>query len=118
MDQHARGEFAKHASQLVVLAAFGFTGLVAAAAAPAQEEPYDSGWAFYADNDLLAPGHSDRDYTGGFSLTLAGRRVRDSWWSIDGLREGTDRLLGLDSLYAERTLSRHSVEMGVTVFTP
>lgn len=117
MDRELRVKFAKQARRLLAFGAFGIAGPMSPAW-PAQEEPYDSGWAFYADNDLLAPGHSDRDYTGGFSLTLAGRRVRDSWWSIDGLREGTDRLLGLDSLYADRALSRHSVEFGVTVFTP
>ena len=84
----------------------------------AQDEPYDSGWAFYADNDLFAFRNSDRDYTGGFSLTLAGRRASEAWWSTDTLRAATDRLLGLDSLYADRTISRHSVEIGVTVFTP
>ncbi|HEY7238766.1 MAG TPA: lipid A deacylase LpxR family protein [Burkholderiales bacterium] len=88
------------------------------AAAQPEQEPYDSGWAFYADNDLLAPGHSDRDYTGGFSLTIAGRRAREAWWSIDALRAGSDHLLRLDSLYAERKLTRHSAEVGVTVFTP
>src|ERR1044071_752174 len=101
MDRERRVKFAKQASRLLGFAALGFAGPMAAAG-PAQGEPYDSGWAFYAGNDLLAPGHSERDYTGGFSLTLAGRRVRDSWWSIDGLREGTDRLLGLNSLSAHR----------------
>src|SRR5688500_11035370 len=81
-------------------------------------EPHDSGWAFYFDNDALAPHRNDRDYTGGFSLTLAGRRARDAWWSVDPLRSGTDRLLGLDSLYAGSRISRHSAEVGLTIFTP
>lgn len=89
-----------------------------AVAEPAREEPYDAGWAFYIDNDMLSPSQSDRDYTGGFSLTLAGRRAADAWWSIDPLRDGIDRLLGLNNLYADRTLSRHNAEFGVTVFTP
>ena len=99
------------------VALLGLFLALGAGAEPAQE-PYDSGWAFNADNDLFAPGHSDRDYTGGFSLTLAGRRAREAWWSIDGLRTGTDRLLGLDSLYKEQKLTRHSAEVGVQVFTP
>src|SRR5262245_53059363 len=86
----------------------------AAHAEAMRTEPYDSGWAFYADNDVFAPSRTDRDYTGGFSLTLAGRRVVEEWWSTDALRAGTDRLLGLDSLYADSQLSRHSVEVGVT----
>jgi hypothetical protein len=91
---------------------------LAGAADPAHDEPYDSGWAFYADNDMFALRNSDRDYTGGFSLTLAGRRASEAWWSTDALRAATDRVLGLDSLYADRTIGRHSAEIGVTVFTP
>jgi hypothetical protein len=90
----------------------------AQAAEPPSAEPYDTGWALYADNDLLAPGRTDRDYTGGFSLTLAGRRAREAGWSLDGWRAAVDHGLGLDRLYAERALSRHSLEVGVTVFTP
>src|SRR5882672_10857820 len=90
----------------------------AAAAEPPLEEPYDTGWAFYVDNDMLSPKGGDRDYTGGFSLTLGGRRARDAWWSFDGLRASADHLLRLDSLYSDREISRHSAEIGVTVFTP
>lgn len=90
----------------------------AAAAEPAGEEPYDTGWAFYIDNDLLAPGRTDRDYTGGFSLTLAGRRAREMPLSLERWRAGADRALGLARLYADRAFSRHSLEAGVTVFTP
>lgn len=77
-------------------------------------EPHDSGWAFYMDNDALAPRRSDRDYTGGFSLTLAGSRTREAWWSVDPLRRGVDRLLGV----ASGPITRHSAEVGVTIFTP
>lgn len=89
-----------------------------AAGQPVKEEPYDSGWAFYFDNDALAPGRKDRDYTGGFSLTLAGRRTTEAWYSIDGLRAGADRLLGLDAHHAGTTITRHSAEVGLTIFTP
>jgi hypothetical protein len=82
------------------------------------EEPYDSGWAFYVDNDMLAPTSTDRDYTGGFSLTLSGRRAQEASLSLDGWRAGLDRLLTIDRLYADRVFSRHSLETGVTVFTP
>ena len=90
----------------------------AAAMRPALEEPYDSGWALYMDNDAFAPRGTDRDYTGGFSLTLAGRRARDGWWSLDGWRAAGDRLFGFDRLYADRAFSRHSMEVGLTVFNP
>lgn len=82
------------------------------AAEPASE-PFDSGWAFYVDNDALAS-RSDQDYTGGFSFTLAGSRVRDAWWSVDPLRRGADGLLGVEP----GPITRHSVEAGVTIFTP
>jgi hypothetical protein len=82
------------------------------------DEPYDTGWAFYADNDLFAATGTDRDYTGGFSLTLSGRRARESWFSIDGWRAAVDHLFGADRLYEDRALSRHSMETGITVFTP
>jgi hypothetical protein len=104
--------------RLLLLAWLALTGIGMAAAQPAKHEPHDSGWAFYFDNDALSPHRNDRDYTGGFSLTIAGRRVRDAWWSIDPLRSGTDRLLGFDSLYAGSRISRHSAEIGVTIFTP
>lgn len=95
--------------------------LLAVASAPAagdREEPYDSGWALYVDNDVLAPTGTDRDYTGGFSLTLSGRRARETWLSLDGWRAGLDRLVGVDRLYADRAFGRHSMESGLTVFTP
>jgi|SRR5882672_4695361 len=105
-------------SQVVTSAALCAIAAFARADEPVRGEPYDSGWAFYIDNDVFAPRNADRDYTGGFSLTLAGRRAREAWWSTDALRASTDRILGLDSLYADRTLTRHSVEIGVTLFTP
>ena len=91
---------------------------LASTGATAQAEPYDTGWALYFDNDLLAPRRTDRDYTGGFSLTLAGRRAREAWWSIDAGRAGLERILGLERLHADRAFSRHSMESGATVFTP
>lgn len=97
-------------ARLIVLA----TLALASAGAAAHQEPHDSGWAFYVDNDALASNRSDRDYTGGFSLTLAGRRARDAWWSVDPLRRGADRLLGVE----EAPITRHSAEVGITIFTP
>lgn len=111
-------ETARTPSRLLVLAWLALTMVGSAAAQPGTQEPHDSGWAFYFDNDFLAPHRNDRDYTGGFSLTLAGRRVRDAWWSVDPLRSATDRLVGLDLLYAGSRISRHSAEVGVTIFTP
>jgi hypothetical protein len=93
-------------------------GAVAADVRPHAEEPYDTGWAFYIDNDLFAPAATDRDYTGGFSITLSGRRAQESWFSIDRWRAGVDRLFRADRLHEDRALSRHSMEVGVAVFAP
>jgi len=108
----------KWASLITVFGSLLAASLVAAAERPYREEPYDTGWAFYIDNDLLTPRHTDRDYTGGFSLTLSGRRARSALLSLDDWRAGFDRLLGADRLYADRAFSRHSLETGMTVFTP
>jgi hypothetical protein len=94
--------------------------LVAGSATTAQglylEEPEDSGWALYFDNDVLTPRGTDRDYTGGFSFTFAGRRAQRA--TFEKWRVGFDRLFGTDRLYADRTFSRHSLETGLTIFTP
>lgn len=51
---------------------------------PLVPEPWDTGWAFYIDNDALLIGR-DQQYTGGFALTLSGRRAAEYWWSLDPL---------------------------------
>ncbi len=82
---------------------------------PQGQEKHNTGWALYIDNDVFAPGHHDRDYTGGFALTLSGKRVKDYSLSLDGLLSRTDRWLGLDGL-ADKSL--HSMEFGFAAFTP
>ena len=83
------------------------------------QEKYNSGYAFYVDNDLLVPGSDDRDYTGGLALTLSGKRASEYWFSLDAALSATESLLGLDALDSgsgQRQL--HSVEFGATAFTP
>ncbi len=94
--------------------------LAPVAATQAADEPWNSGWAFYADNDLFVPGAQgrDRDYTGGFSLTLSGRQAREALLSLDTPRAAIGRWLGSERLLAERSQQRHSIEYGLTVFTP
>lgn len=78
-------------------------------------EPHDAGWAFALDNDVLYPGsNQDRDYTGGMSLTLAGQRAESALFSLETPRR---RLTSLWSLPSP-SLQRHSIEYGLTVFTP
>src|SRR6266481_9313193 len=103
---------------LLACAVLFATGVVGVNDRTPAEEPYDSGWAFYIDNDAFAPSGTDRDYTGGFSLTLSGRRAAEYPFSIDGWRAGMDRLFGAGRLYQDRALSRHSMEVGISVFTP
>ncbi|NQD38484.1 lipid A deacylase LpxR family protein [Permianibacter sp. IMCC34836] len=81
-------------------------------------EPDNTGWAIYIDNDVLSPGSSDRDYTGGFSVTLSGKSAQNALLSVDDWRAGLDRFSGLADVYSDAAFSRHSLEMGVTVFTP
>jgi len=93
-------------------------GPVVCAENPAAEppaEPWDTGWAFSLDNDVLFPGvKQDRDYTGGMSLTIAGRRAQSAPLSLERPRNGLSHLLRLDPEH----LVRHSIEYGLIVFTP
>ncbi len=81
------------------------------------EEKYNSGWRLNLDNDILA--ESDRDYTGGIALTLSGRRAQEYIISIETLRNGLDKLLRIDALYAQRpSFQLHSLQYGAMLFTP
>ncbi|HEX4909350.1 MAG TPA: lipid A deacylase LpxR family protein [Permianibacter sp.] len=91
---------------------------VTATAQDYQIEPETTGWALYLDNDVMAPTKSDRDYTGGLSVTLSGTGARDALLSVDGGRAVLDRVSGFAGLYDDAAFSRHSMEFGLTVFTP
>jgi hypothetical protein len=83
------------------------------------EEPFDSGWQFYFDNDSFLGSKKDRNYTGGIALTLSGRRVADYWFSTDGLLGKLDELSGFQNLLTDNgAIRRHSIEFGLTIFTP
>lgn len=78
-------------------------------------EAHDAGWAFALDNDVLYPGsNQDRDYTGGMSLTLAGQRAESALLSLESPRQRLTALLSLPT----PSFQRHSIEYGLTVFTP
>ncbi len=82
-----------------------------------QQEKYNSGSLINLDNDILA--NSDRDYTGGFALTLSGRRAQEYLISLEGVRNWLDDLLRIDKLYAGQPhVQLHSVQYGIMVFTP
>ena len=82
-------------------------------------EPYNTGWAFYMDNDALSLANRDQQYTGGFALTLSGRRAREYAVSLDPALKWLDRLTGIAGYY-ERGYRRqlHGFEIGLTAFTP
>lgn len=82
-------------------------------------EPCNTGWSFQVDNDLFATGERDQDYTGGFIVTLSGRRASEYRWTPDRVRSWIDRLVGIDALIGHqphRTL--HALEWGAALFTP
>lgn len=76
-----------------------------------------SSWAFAFDNDLLAPGHRDRDYTYGISLTYAGIDARDATISLKAPLAFIDRALKIENLPAT-SQNNYSVEAGLYGFTP
>ncbi|MEW8028951.1 MAG: lipid A deacylase LpxR family protein [Candidatus Thiodiazotropha sp.] len=85
----------------------------------AQDEPYDTGWQFYFDNDVSFNDEKDRNYTGGLALTLTGKRATDYPFSLDYWLDGMDRVSGFDKLQAgDNGIHRHAIEFGLTIFTP
>lgn len=98
-----------------MLATLLATGHSHAQAADVAAEPWDTGWAIALDNDVLFPGsNQDRDYTGGMSLTLAGRRAVTGVLSLENPRHALSHFLQVP----ETPVERHSIEYGLTVFTP
>ena len=47
------------------------------------KEPLKSSWALAIDNDILALGGRDQDYTYGFNFTSSGRKAQELWFSLD-----------------------------------
>ncbi len=76
-----------------------------------------SSWAFAFDNDLLAPGHRDRDYTYGRNLTYSGITAIDAGISLKAPLAIIDRWLGLQQL-TNNVQNNYSVETGLYGFTP
>jgi hypothetical protein len=81
------------------------------------QEPSKSSWALAFDNDILAPGHRDQDYTYGLNLTYTGHKAKDAWFSLDRPLSVIDRFLGVDNL-SGKGINNHSVEAGLFGFTP
>jgi len=76
-----------------------------------------SSWAFAFDNDLLAPGHRDRDYTYGMNLTYSGTNASDASISLKIPLASIDEWLGIENM-PTTSQNNYSVETGLFGFTP
>lgn len=84
-----------------------------------EPEKQNSGWSFYFDNDLFSLADRDNEYTGGIALKLAGTRVQNLPFSVDGVLDWVDKLSGFAQFYNnEQFFTAHSMETGFTLFTP
>jgi len=102
-----------------ILCLFFATVLSPALAEQYGDELYNSGWKINTDNDLLTGQSTDRDYTGGITVTLSGKRAQKYPVSIDGWRAGIDKLINFSQLYQSADfMSFHSQQYGMTLFTP
>jgi len=80
-------------------------------------EKQNGGWTISFDNDLLSFADRDFDYTGGIALTLAGRRARDWWFSLDPIVGWLDPLVP-SSAPDKEAFRLHSLQVGLMAFTP
>lgn len=83
-------------------------------------EPENTGWSFQFDNDVFVGGDRDRDYTGGFAVTLSGNRAESWAWSPAALRRWLDTTLDVRQRLAGNgeQYSKHALEWGAALFTP
>lgn len=79
------------------------------------DEPQVSGARIQVDNDLFAGHDTDRDYTGGFGITVSGRVAQDNVLSLDPLLGRVDALIGFSAADGE---VRHAQQLGLLAFTP
>lgn len=74
------------------------------------------------DNDLFAGGEQDRDYTGGFGITISGERARDGLLSLDPLLRRLDELstgvANSDPENIEDGNVHYARQIGLMAFTP
>jgi hypothetical protein len=98
----------------MLIAALQLTSVDAAASDAAEERRY-GGVHLQVDNDLFAGRERDRDYTGGFSVTMSGRAARDGLLSLNPLLERID---ALSSPNSAGVIVRHARQLGLIAFTP
>ena len=68
------------------------------------------------DNDALATGGRDRNYTGGFLFSQSGDRTAERALSVDGWLGRINDLVDLD--VSSGAILSHSMQAGILVFTP
>ncbi len=87
------------------------------AGANVEPEKWNTGWSIYLDNDLVIG--QDQEYTGGFAINLSGRRAKEWFFSLDPILGLINNVTGVADLGTESgSFTRHSLEVGVTAFTP
>jgi len=110
--------FRKASLWLTIAAAACGTSPVLAADPPDSETP--SRWSVIVENDALTGDTSDRDYTAGFSVALAGtaarRIVKPNYRALEWLDKG----LRVDRLHHSDRVAHHEdgVSMSLLMFTP
>lgn len=83
----------------------------------ADTEKYNTGWRLNIDNNIFQRYMKDRDYTGGIAFTASGGRAQSGWLNIDPVRAWLfDSVISTGPV--EGTIRRHSVQYGLTWFTP
>jgi hypothetical protein len=111
-------EFAKQIQHAALAALAGALALVGskvhAQAAYTAVDGERPGVRLQVDNDLFAGGERDRDYTGGFALTISGEQARNGLLSLDPLLATIDRLLPAT---ADARIY-HARQIGLMAFTP
>jgi hypothetical protein len=79
-----------------------------------------SRWSASIDNDLFAPLSADRDYTGGFNISISGDRAGGLTSPQRRIQQWLDRRVGLDSeseFYSPFPRQK-TTQFGLLVFTP
>ena len=91
------------------------SSLVPRCFADGKVEHYASDWRLRIDNDAMASGGRDRNYTGGLTFSQSGRRAVDRAYSLDGWLGAIDSRLGIG---ASSENVGHAMQVGLLVFTP
>lgn len=83
------------------------------------QEKYNAGWTVAFDNDVLAFGNRDLDYTGGAAVTFAGRRAKELPFSLDSTLDLMNGLVpNRDQNKDSPGYPLHSMQVGLLAFTP